>query len=170
MKNIIKVVILVAFALSAQVVSAQKFARINMQEIVSLMPEFKEMQTNLEKFGKDLQDQLEQIQVEFNTKAQEFQKNQATMAESVKQLKQSELEQIQARYQEFQRVAQEDFQKKQQELMAPIQKKAQDAVEKVAKASGYIAVFDISVPILAYYDATQMVDIATAVKAALAIK
>ena len=170
MKNLIKVMVLAAFVLGAQVVSAQKFARINMQEIISLMPEFKEMQTNLEKFGKDLQDQLEQIQVEFNTKAQEFQKNQATMAESVKQLKQNELEQIQSRYQEFQRVAQEDFQKKQGELLTPIQKKAQEAVEKVAKASGYLAVFDVSVPILAYYDTTQMTDLSTAVKTALGIK
>ena len=86
-------------------VSAQKFARINMQEVIVAMPEFAEMQKNLEAFGKDLQEQMEQIQVEFNNRAEEFQKNQATMAASVKQMKQQELQQIQQRYTEFERIA-----------------------------------------------------------------
>lgn len=151
-------------------VSAQKFARINMQDVVSQMPEFKEMQTNLEAFGKDLQEQMEQIQVEFNNKVADFQKNQATMAASVKQMKQQELEQLQGRYAEFQRVAQEDYQKKSAELFEPIQKKAAEAVKKVSKAAGYTAVFDTSLNSLAYFDEAQLTDIAKTVLAELGIK
>ena len=110
MKRFIKVTLALILVVSATELYAQKFARVNMQEIVSVMPEFKEMQTNLEAFGKDLQEQLEQIQVEFNNKLADFQKNQATMAESVRQFKQQELEQLQNRYAEFQRVAQNDYQ------------------------------------------------------------
>lgn len=149
---------------------AQKFARINMQEIVSVMPEFKEMQNNLEAFGKDLQEQLEQIQVEFNNKAADFQKNQATMAESVKQFKQQELEQLQSRYMEFQRVAQTDYQNKSAELFEPVQKKASESVAKVAKAGGYAAVFDTSAQSLAFFDEALLTDLAAAVKADLGIK
>ena len=58
MKRFIKLTLAVAMTMISTSLYAQKLARINMQEIVSVMPEFKEMQTNLETFGKDLQEQL----------------------------------------------------------------------------------------------------------------
>ncbi len=169
MKKLLKLTLLAVAVCGISTASAQKLARVNMQEVIFAMPEFEQMQKNLEAFGKDLQEQMEQIQVEFNNRAEEFQKNQATMAASIKQMKQQELEQIQQRYAEFQRVAQEDFQKKQAELFEPVQKKAQEAVSKVSKAAGYIAVFDTSSPSLAYFDEAQMVDIAPVVKKELGI-
>lgn len=164
-----KLFIVLGVILGISTVSAQKFARINVQEIVMAMPEFDEAQKNLEAFGKDLNEQMEQIQVEFNNKLADFQKNQATMAASVKQMRQQELEQLQQRFSEFQQIAQQDFQKKQAELIEPVQKKAQEAVNKVAKANGYIVVFDISVPSLAYIDEAQTTDIAPLVKKELGI-
>ena len=164
-----KLFILVAALFAIGTVSAQKFARVNLQEIVVAMPEFEEAQKNLEAFGKDLNEQMEQIHVEFNNKLADFQKNQATMAASVKQMRQQELEQLQQRFSEFQQIAQQDFQKKQAELIEPVQKKAQEAVNKVAKANGYIVVFDVSVPSLAYIDEAQTTDIAPLVKKELGI-
>ena len=164
-----KLFILVAALFAIGTVSAQKFARINVQEVVMAMPEFDEAQKNLEAFGKDLNEQMEQIQVEFNNKLADFQKNQATMAASVKQMRQQELEQLQQRFSEFQQIAQQDFQKKQAELIEPVQKKAQEAVNKVAKANGYVVVFDVSVPSLAYIDEAQTTDIAPLVKKELGI-
>ncbi|MBO7219585.1 MAG: OmpH family outer membrane protein [Alistipes sp.] len=164
-----KLFILIAAILGVGTVSAQKFARINVQEVVTVMPEFAEAEKNLEAFGKDLQEQMEQIQVEFNNKLADFQKNQATMAASIKQMKQQELEQLQQRYAEFQQIAQQDFQKKQAELLEPVQKKAQDAINSVAKTNGYVVVFDTSVQTLAYLDEAQVVDIAPLVKKALGI-
>ena len=120
-----KLFILVAALLAIGTVSAQKFARINVQEVVMAMPEFDEAQKNLEAFGKDLNEQMEQIQVEFNNKLADFQKNQATMAASVKQMRQQELEQLQQRFSELQQIAHHDFQKNQAELIEPVQKKAQ---------------------------------------------
>ena len=164
-----KLLILVAVILGVSTVSAQKFARINSQDIVVAMPEFNEAQKNLELFGKDLQEQMEQIQVEFNNKLADFQKNQATMAASIKQMKQQELEQLQQRFSEFQQIAQQDFQKKESELLEPVQKKAQDAVNKIAKANGYLAVFNTSIPSLVYFDEAQLTDIAALVKKELGI-
>ena len=162
-----KLFILAAVILGVSTVSAQKFARINMQDVVVAMPEFDEAQKNLDAFGKDLQEQMEQIQVEFNNKLADFQKNQATMAASIKQMKQQELEQLQQRFGEFQQIAQQDFQKKQAELFEPVQKKAQDAINKIAKAAGYLAVFESAS--LVYFDEAQLVDIAPLVKKELGI-
>ncbi len=169
MKKLIKLTLVVAMSLSSMSLYAQKLARVNSQEVILVMPEFKQMQDNLELFGKDLADQLEQIQVEFNNKYAEFQKNQATMAASVKQMKQQELEQLQTRYMEFQRVSQEDYQKEQFKLLEPIQKKLQEAIKKVSKTGGYAVVFDTAAQSLAYYDENQVVDIQPAVRTELGI-
>ena len=133
------------------------------------MPETAEMQTNLDAFGKELQEQLEAIQVEFNNRYAEFEKNQATMNPTVKQMKQQELNDLQQRYGQFQQIAQQDFSKKQQELALPIQEKLDAAIAKVAKAGGYTAVFDTSIPTLAYIDEAQTTDLTPSVKKELGI-
>ncbi|MBQ4503797.1 MAG: OmpH family outer membrane protein [Alistipes sp.] len=167
MKKIFKLTLVLAMVISSTSVYAQKLARVNFQEIFALMPETKEMQTNLEAFSKELQEQLEAIQVEFNNRYAEFEKAQATMNPTVKQMKQAELNGLQQRYAEFNQIAQQDFAKKQQELAAPIQEKLDAAIAKVAKAGGYAAVFDSMG--FVYHDDAQVIDLNGAVKKELGI-
>ena len=134
------------------------------------MPEFAQMQTDLEAFTKELGEQLEAIQVEFNNKAADFQKNRANLNESVRNLKEKELTDLQQRYMDFQQIAQQDIDRKQGELFQPIHLKANEAVKKIAAAGGYIVVFDTSVNALAYFNENSVVDIAPAVRAELGIK
>ena len=164
MKKFLGLTLLAVAMLGISTVSAQKFARINSQEIVFAMPELTEIQKNLEALEKDWAEQLEQIQVEFNNKMADYEKNQASMAASIKQMKQQELQQ---RFGEIQQLAQQDMQKKQAELFEPVQKKAQNAINKIAKASGYLAVFESAS--LVYFDEAQLVDIAPLVKKELGI-
>ena len=107
MKKAIKLTLAVALMLSASSLFAQKFGRINSQEILLAMPETKEMETNMQAYGKDLQDNLETITVEFNQKYLDFQKNFDTYSDAVKQLKQKELQELQNRREEFEQVAQQ---------------------------------------------------------------
>lgn len=169
MKKVLKFTLVVAFALCCTSVFAQKFGRINSQLVVVNMQEFKDAQTQMEAYSKELAAQLETIQVEFNNKYQEFETKFDTMSDSVKQLKQKELEDLQKRYQEFQQIAQQDLQKKQMELMQPVQEKAQAAIDEVAKAGGYIVVFDETAGSLAYIDEAQVIDIAPEVCAKLGV-
>ena len=170
MKKVIKLALVLMCAMCSTSLYAQKFARINLQEVIFSMPEFAKMQTDLESFSKELGEQLEAIQVEFNNKAAEFQKNRATMNESVRNLKEQELQQLQPRYMDFQQIAQQDIDKKQGELFQPIHLKAAEAVKKVAMAGGYTAVFDTSANSLAYFNESTVVDIAPAVRTELGIK
>ncbi len=170
MKKIIKLALVAMFAMCSTSLYAQKFARINMQEVIFAMPEFTQMQTDLEAFSKELGEQLEAIQVEFNNKAAEFQKVRETLNESVRNIKEQELQHLQQRYIDVQQFAQQDIDKKQGELFEPIRLKASEAVKKVAAAGGYTAVFDISANALAYYNESTVIDIAPAVRAELGIK
>lgn len=169
MKRAIKLTLAVALMMSATSLFAQKFGRINTQEIIMNMSETKEMQTNLESFAKELQDQVESINVEFNNKRQEFQKNYNTYSESVRQLKEKELYELQQRLEDYSQVAQQDYQKRQNELLAPIVEKARAAIDKVAKANGFMAVFDISTGAIAYFDEATLTDLAPQVRAELSI-
>ena len=133
MKKLIKLTLVVALVLGSSSLFAQKLGRINLEEIITLMPEYKEMMTNMEAYSKDLRDNLETIQVELNTKYNDFQKNKATYSEVTRQLKEKELTDLQNRLQEFYQSAQEDLQKKEKELTAPIVAKAQEAVKNAAE-------------------------------------
>ncbi|MDE5579369.1 MAG: OmpH family outer membrane protein [Alistipes sp.] len=167
MKKAIKLTLVAALLLSASSLFAQKFGRINSQEILLAMPESKEMETNMQAFVKDLQDNLETIAVEFNQKYLDFQKNVESYSDSVRQLKSKELQELQNRREEFEQIAQQDIQKKQQELMTPIIEKAKAAIDKVAKENGYLVVFETNS--LASFDEAALTDIAPQVRKELGI-
>ena len=167
MKKVLKLTLAVVCVMCSTSLFAQKIGRINTQDVIVNMAEFKDAQTQLEAFAKDLQAQAETIQVEFNTKLQEYQKGEATMTDAVKQLKEKELTDLQTRYQEFQQVAQQDMAKKEQTLMEPVQKKAIDAINEVAKAGGYTVVFETGSMI--YFDEANVKDITPEVKTKVGI-
>ena len=95
MKKVLKLTLAVVCVMCSTSLFAQKIGRINTQDVIVNMAEFKDAQTQLEAFAKDLQAQAETIQVEFNTKLQEYQKGEATMTDAVKQLKEKELTDLQ---------------------------------------------------------------------------
>jgi len=169
MKKMLKLTLAVVCLLSSTSLFAQKFGRINSGEIIAVMPEKKEMDTNMEAFVKDMQENLEALNVEFNNKMQEFQKNLSTMSEAVAQLKQKELNEMRARATEFEQMAQQEYQKKYTELMTPIYEKAKAAIDTVSKAGGYLAVFDITSGALVYFDEANLTDIGPLVKKELGI-
>ena len=161
MKKAIKLTLAVVLVMGATSLFAQKFGRINTQEIIMAMPETKTMQENT--------DNIETMNVEFNTKLQDFQKNYNTFSDAIKEVKEKELNDMQTRTREFQERAQQDYQKKQNELLAPIIDKAKSAIDKVAAAGGFLVVFDTSTGSLAYFDEATLTDVAPAVKKELGI-
>lgn len=123
---------------------AQKFAYIDFQELMTIMPEYKKANTDMENYGKQLQEEAKKMTSELERKYEEYQKQEASMAAPIKDLKQKELRDLQGRIQEYQESAQENLRKKEQELLKPIVEKAKQAIADVAKAGGYTYVFDSS--------------------------
>ena len=162
MKKVLKLTLAVVCVMCSTSLFAQKMGRINTQEIILSMNEYKELQTQMEAYQKDLA-------VEFNTKYQEYQKNFETMTDAVKQLKEKELTDLQTRSQEFQQMAQQELQKKYSDLMAPIEKKAIDAINEVSKAGGYAVVFDMSAGPIIYFDEASVIDLGPEVKTKLGV-
>lgn len=170
MIRITKGLMIAALFLCAASISAQnlKFGHINSQELLMAMPERDSAEAKLKKYAKDLSDQIETLQVEFNKKYQDYLQKKATFTDAIREMKEKELSELQQRSQEFEQTAQQDYQKQQAEQMKPIIDKANATIAKVAKANGFIYIFDISTGSVAYFS-DQSTDILPLVKKDLGI-
>lgn len=167
MKRSIKFLLAAALTLGATGLFAQKFGRIDMNDVIQSMPEMKDVQTNFEKAAQEYQDHLEGLQVELNNKLNDYQKVAETLSQSMQQLRMREMQELQERLQQYQQIAQEGLQQTEVELMTPLQQKAEEAVKKICKAEGIMVVFQQGSVV--YIDEATTVDITAKVKSELGI-
>lgn len=168
MKSFVKSLIIIGFLTASTASFAQKTAYLELDSLLSIMPEMVEAKKQSADYYKQLESTLTTMQKELNDKLAEYQGNEAKYTELIKQTKQKELQDLNQRIQDFQVQAQSEFQKKNDELTRPLNEKAKKAIEKVAKAKGYKMVVDSSVGVLLYTDPSD--DIFSAVKTELGIK
>jgi outer membrane protein len=145
-----------------------KFGYIDSRELLSVMPEVRKADSNLQLYAKSYQDQLEAMGKEYQKKVQDFQAQEKTMTEAVKEVKVKEIQQLEERIQTTNQSAQEKVAKKKEELYSPILEKADKAIKEVAKTNNFDYVFDTSGGSLLY--AKEGDNIIGLVKAKLGIK
>ncbi len=163
-----KIIIIAATLLIGAGAWAQpKFAHVNFSELVQLMPESDQARATLQASTKEAQDTYQTMVDEFNNKLNVYNEKVNTWTAAIKASKEQELTDIQRRVQEFQQSIQQELSQQEQQLMAPIYQKAQDTINELAKAAGYIYVFDRST--LLYIDETQSVDLTPSARKALNI-
>ncbi|MFH1119075.1 MAG: OmpH family outer membrane protein [Bacteroidota bacterium] len=171
MKNILKFFLILAIAVSAMQVSAQKsqkLGHINFAQLYEMMPGQDSIKKAFTDYQEQLQGAFQAMQTEYETKLTDYQNNQATMSNIIKQTKEKEILDLQKRIQEFQQTAQEDLQAKEAELTAPVIEKARNAVKDVAKESGYTFVFNSTEGLLLYSEPAD--DLMPLVKKKLGLK
>jgi len=164
MKKILLAAVMAIICTSA---FAQKFAHINSQEVFQLMPEMDDVRSQIDAIVKENQDMMKSMYDEYQTKYQAYQQKAATWTAAIKESKEKELMEIENRIQETQQSMQQDMQTIQNNLTAPVMKKCTEAIESIAKAGGYIYVFDATTAL--YIDPAQSVDITASVRKALNI-
>ncbi|MEI6488862.1 MAG: OmpH family outer membrane protein [Bacteroidota bacterium] len=151
MKNIFKIAIVgVTFILCSTTMNAQKIAHINLDSLISIMPESKTAQQAVQDYAKQLEEQVTAMQSELKTKYDDYQAKSKDMAEVVRASKEKELNDLNQRIQDFQQQAQTDYQKKSAELSKPVYEKAKKAVDAVAKENGFKYVLDTSTGMVIY--------------------
>ena len=167
MKSIKSFIVIGLMAVSF-VSQAQKLAYIQLDSLLSIMPEMVQAKKVSADHYKELESTLTTMQKELNDKLADYQSNEKNYTDLIKQTKQKELQDMNQRIQDFQQQAQADFQKKNDELTKPVNEKAKKAIEKVAKAKGYKMVLDASAGGVLYSEPSD--DIFPLVKAELGIK
>ncbi|MCX8079815.1 MAG: OmpH family outer membrane protein [Bacteroidia bacterium] len=133
--------VLAAIGFSA---NAQKIAHLNLDSLISSMPESKTVKEESQNYLKSLENEVMAMTEEFQKKYNDYMANAEKMSELVRKTKEEELTGMQRRIEEFKISAQQDYQKKMNEYLQPLVEKAKKAIEAVAKESGYKYVLDVT--------------------------
>lgn len=134
-----------AFVAAVSFANAQsKLAHIDVQKLLSDMPEMKTAQAELKKLEDTYRKDLQASFQEYQTKAELYKNEASAKTPQENEKRATELGDFEKRLGEAQQTAGQELQKKQAELYQPILDKANKAVQKVAKAQGFQYVLDAS--------------------------
>ena len=141
-----KTIILTAIfmALFANKTFAQKFAYVDTEYILDLMPEYRSAQKQLDAMSEDWQKEIEQKMLELEKAEKEFNAEQILMSDEMKKKRAEELKTKQNELRDFRNKKfgyEGELFKKRQELVKPIQDKVYNAIQKTAKARAYDFIF-----------------------------
>lgn len=138
----IAVAIVLMVAVTGFVNAQSKIAHINVQELLSAMPEMKAAEAELKKLQETYRADIESSMTELKNKYTQYQNEATSKSEEENQKRALELQGYEKNIGEAQQAAQQELQKKQAELLGPISEKAKTAIEKVAAAQGFDYVMD----------------------------
>jgi outer membrane protein len=164
-----RIIIIAAMAIMSVAASAQdfKWAYVDYNELVMLMPEMDAARATMEENQKTNEEILVSMYEEYQTKAQQYQQKAETWTPAIRESKEKEIMEIQSRLEQTQQSLQQELQQLQQQLQAPVIEKATTTINELAKAKGIAAVFEKSSFI--YVDPAQLVDLTADARAALNI-
>ena len=166
MRKILLIAAMVAMSVAA---SAQnlKWAYVDFNELIMLMPEMDEARATLDENQKTNEEILVAMYEEYQTKMQQYQQKAESWTPAIRESKEREIMEIQSRFEQTQQSLQMELQQLQQNLQAPIYEKAQNTVTEIAKAQGIAFVFEKSS--MLYVDPAQGVDLTPEARTALNI-
>ena len=164
-----RMIIIAAMALASLAATAQdfKFAYVDMNELIMLMPEMDAAREQLQAAEQEAQETYNAMVEEYQTKLQQYQQKAETWTPAIRQSKEAEITEIQARFEQTQQSLSQELSQLQQSLQAPIYEKAQATITDIAKAKGVAAVFENGS--LIYIDPAQCVDLTPETRTALNI-
>jgi len=149
---------------------AQKFGYVDTQEIIQLIPEVKEANSNIETFKTQLQKKGQEMLQALQTKYQDLERREAQGEISPKLL---ETEVAKLKEEEnsillFEQESQQKILEKSESLLAPIRDSIQKAIDDVADENGFDYIFDYSTGFVLYAD--DATNVGAMVKAKLGIQ
>jgi outer membrane protein len=136
MKILLPIILLGSvFVTNAQ--SIQKIGYAETDYIMSQLPEFKKMDSELKTHYSQLQDQMKSKYDEFEAKVKSFKAMPASTPDAIKADKEHELAILQQSLEKFKNDAQTSYQKKQNDLLNPLYNRIGNAIEQVARENGF---------------------------------
>ena len=139
----------------AQQAAALKIGWTNVDYILSVLPESKKIQNELQIQQQQIEKVMQEKSKEFEDKYKALQQNATKWSEIILADKQKELQRLEQDFQEFQRTSQESLQRKQQQLIQPVLTKINTAIDEVGKENNYTDILNMdggaqTTPIILY--------------------
>jgi outer membrane protein len=141
-KIVLFIVLLPLFGLNTTF--AQRFAYVDTEYILDMLPEYKSAQKQLDLIAETWQKEAEEKKAEIDKMQKDFQAEQILLTEELKKKKEAEIKAKETDLKEFMNKKfgyEGDLFKKRQELVKPLQDKVFDACQKIAKQSALDFIF-----------------------------
>lgn len=142
------------FFVSSLTINAQKIGYINSQEILTILPEVKQANSDIEvmksMFQKKGEEMVKDLQMKYQTLQQKQASGELAPVEIEKQA--AALKQEEAKLGEFEQSSQQKIREKSEELLKPIQDKVNNAIKDVASENGFLYIFDSGMGLVLYAD------------------
>jgi outer membrane protein len=135
-------------------VSAQRFAYVDTEYILDLMPEYRSSQKQLEQLSEDWQKEMEKMQTAIDKMYRDLQAEQILLTEELRKKREQEIKDKEKELKEYRNLKfgyEGELFKKRQELVKPIQDKVFDAVQKIAKQNALDFIFAKSSELIMLY-------------------
>lgn len=153
-----KILMALLMALPLTLLAQQKIAVVNIQEVMTALPEVKAAETKIQELNKKYDADIKSMQDEYKAKAEAFVKERETLLETIRARRQQEIQDIDLRIQQSYQAMQEDLQKQQQQLLVPIQTKVVAAIKKVAASNACTYVMESGVMLHIGSDAIDLTE------------
>lgn len=139
--------LLLFLTLSVVEISAQKYGHLNFGNLITIIPDTKAADSQLEAYQKQLVAKGEEMAKAFQADYQAFvtEVQGGGLSPVKQQEKEQELQKKQSEILAYEQEVMQNVNKKRDELLKPIVEKAQNAVNEVAKEGGYLIIFDTSI-------------------------
>ena len=168
--NMKKIIVMVLLLLPLGMVAQEmKIAVVKANDIIQQMPEFTEMQNELEKLQNQFQKEMKSFEDDYTRKYQDLMSQQDSLPENIYKVRVQDIQQTQMRMENFQQLATTEIEKKQNELFTPIQDKLQKAIDQVGEENGYTLMLVYN-PGIILYMGKSAIDATSQVKAKLGLK
>lgn len=131
---------IIGFGLMAQL----KIGYTNVDYVLSLMPQAKQVESELATRENQLTSQLESKYKEYQAKVADYQQNAEGYTDVVKADKENEIVNLQNSIQQFEANAQNSLLNKRNELLQPLFEQIGTAIEQVSTENGYTHVFNMN--------------------------
>jgi outer membrane protein len=140
----LKKIVFFAFLLISTGAIAQeiKIAYLNSPEVITVMPEYIQLQDTLQKTKEAIEAELKILEDEYNKKYTAFMGESETLVESIRIRRLQEIQDIEQRAQTFNQQSQQSLQQLQQNLFIPIQQKVKEAIDAVGAENNFTYIVD----------------------------
>ena len=142
MKQLKTLAIAIVLFIGTQVSAQTKVAHIDLQVLMTSMPEMKTAQDQMKKIQETYDKDYKNMVTEYQTKLQKYEQEAPTAGDALNETRSKEMQDMGSRIQQFEQTAKKELGQKELDLIKPIMEKAQKAIQKVAKAKGVNYVLD----------------------------
>ncbi len=146
-----------------------KFGHINIQKLVTELPEKKAADAQLNAEATKLQDQLKVMSEDLDKKYSTYLSQRDSLPDLIRATKEKEIQDLDTRIKQYNQMAQQTLAQKEQQLLQPIMQKVQNAINEVGQEQGLLYIFDISTQVVLYHS-DKSIDCEPLVKAKLGVQ